>query len=171
MGHISLKFLVLSVFLFLIIKVQAESHCDTTYNYEFIEKNDSTIELRISINGRNCKVEYFKAKSEDNVSLPKFQGRYKDCLIFMIGNGQHFRLLIVFQVSNDKIIREEYEHTICMEPDEKESYLFFYEGQPIKMIYNYKNSKVKFKKLCNRKKYLKFKGKTIESCHNKFYTE
>ena len=58
-----------------------------------------------------------------------------------------------------------------MEPDKKESYLFFYDGQPIKMTYNYNNSKVRFKKLRNRKKYSVFKGETIVSCKNKFYLD
>lgn len=171
MVHINLKyiFLILLLFFCFVVEVSAQTDRNTNSSYEFIEKNDTTIELRVSINGYSSKVDYFKLKGENKVSLPTFQGRYKDCLVFMLGYGQHFRLLTVFQVSNKKIIRDDYEHTMCMEPDKKESYLFFYDEQPIKMTYNYKNSKVKFKKLRNRKKYSTYKGETIVSCKNKFY--
>ena len=170
-NHIKNIFLILSLFFIQINDVCAQTYCDATSNYEFVEKNDSTIELRVSINGLHGKTEYFKVRNEDNASLPIFQGRYKDCLIFMLGHGQHFRLLTVFQVSDGIIIKDDYEHTMCLDPDEKESYLFFCDGQPIKMTYNYKNSKVKFKKLRNSNKYSIFKGKTIGSCKNKFYIE
>ena len=173
MVHISFKytFTILLIFFCFVLEVNAQTDCGTNCNYEFMEKNDSTIELCVSINGYSGKFDYFRLKSETKVPLPTFQGRYKDCLVFMLGYGQHFRLLTVFQVSNDEIIRDDYEHTMCMEPDKKESYLFFYDGQPIKMTYNYKNSKIKFKKLRNRKKYGVFKGKTIVSCKNKFYVD
>ena len=173
MVHISLKYtvLILSVIFCHSVGVYAQTGCSTNCSYDFIEKNDTTIELCVSINEYSCKVDYFKLKSEKEVSLPTFQGRYKDCLVFMHGCGQHFRLLTVFQVTNKEIVRDDYEHTMCMEPDKKESYLFFYDGQPIKMTYNYNNSKVRFKKLRNRKKYSVFKAETIVSCKNKFYLD
>ena len=164
-------FLILSMLFCLSVDVYAQTDRDSNCSYDFIEKNDTTIELRVSINGYSGKVDYFKLKGDKNTPLPTFQGRFKDCLVFMLGNGQHYRLLTVFQVSNERIIRDEYEHTMCLEPDKKESYLFFYDGQPIKMTYNYKNSKVKFKKLSNKDKYNIFKGKIIVSCKNKFYVD
>ena len=173
MESISLKysFLILSIFFSHIVEVSAQTDCDTNCNYEFVEINDSTIELRVSINGHSGKTNYFRVNNDNNISLPSFQGRYKDCLVFMLGHGQHFRLLSVFQACNGIIISDDYEHTMCMKPDKKESYLFFYKGQPIKMTYNYKNFKVKFKKLRNKNKYRIFKGKTIISCNNKFHIE
>lgn len=173
MEHISLKYSLLILLLLFthIVVVCAQTTCNTNSNYEFVEINDSTIELRVSINGHNGKADYYRVKNENNVTLPSFQGKYKDCLVFMLGYGQHYRLLTVFQVRDEIFIRDDYEHTMCMEPNKKESYLFFYDGQPIKMTYNYKNSKVKFKKLRNRDKYSIFKGKTIISCKEKFYVE
>jgi len=167
----AILFLILSLFFYHVIEVNAQTDCETNNSYEFIEKNDSTIELRVYINGHSGKADYIKLKNEDNVPLPTFQGRYKDCLVFMRGYGQHYRLLTVFQISNGKIIRDDYEHTMCMEPNKKESYLFFYNGQPIKMTYNSENSKITFKKLRNKKKYSVFKGKTIVSCNNRFYVD
>ena len=172
MVHISFKyaFLILSLSFCLAVDVDAQIDCDRNCSYDFIEKNDTTIELHISINGYSSKFDYFKLKSDKKFPLPIFQGRYKDCLVFMVGYGQHYRLLTVFQISNGQIIRDEYEHTMCLETDIKESYLFFYDSQPIKMTYNYMNSKVKFKKLRNKNKYSITKGETIVSCKNKFYT-
>lgn len=173
MVHINYKstFLILSLFFCHVLAVGAQTDCGRNCSYEFVEKNDSTVELRVSINGHSGKADYYIIKSENVVPLPKFNGRYKDCLVFMHGYGQHYRRLTVFQVSNDMIIKEDYEHEMCMEPDGKESYLFFYNGQPIKMTYNYRTTKVKFKKLRNRGKYEIFKGKTIVSCENKFYVD
>jgi len=173
MAHISIKytFLMLSLFYIQVTKVCAQTLCDTNSNYEYVETNDSTIELRVSINGLHGKAEYYIINNEESLPLPAYQGRYKDCMVFMRGYGQHFRLLTVFQVSDGIIKKEDYEQTMCMEPDKKESYLFFYDGQPIKMTYNYKNSKVKFKTLRNRNKYKNYKGKTIVSCKNKFYID
>ena len=162
---------ILSSIFIQIVTVSAQTYCDTDCNYEFVEKNDTTIELRVSINGLNGKAEYFKVNNEGIVPLPSFQGRYKDCLVFMLGYGQHFRLLSVFQICDGKVIKEDYEHSMCMEPDKKESYLFFYDGQPIKMTYNYENYKVKFKKLRNSKEYGNYKGKTIVSCKNRLYID
>lgn len=173
MENISFKYTFLILLLIIIhnVEVCAQTNCNINYGYEFVDKNDSTIELRVFINGHSCKADYFKVNNDNNAYLPSFQGRYKDCLVFMIGYGQHFRLLTVFQVSDEMIIRDDYEHTMCMEPDKKESYLFFYNGQPIKMTYNYMNSKVKFRKIRNSKKYSIYKGKNIISCKNKFYLE
>ena len=167
----TILFLILSLFFWHVVGVYAQTECGNNFSYDFIEKNDSTIELCVLINGYSGKADYFTIKSENVISLPKFQGRYKDCLVFMLGYGQHFRLLTVFQVSNEKVIREDYEHTMCLEPNKKESYLFFYNGQPIKMTYNFENSKITFKKLRNKKKYSVFKGKTIVSCNNRFYVD
>ena len=172
MVHTSLKYIfwILSMFYCSVLEISAQNYSDRDSNYEFIEKNDSTIELRVSINGNSGKAEYFKLKSEEKVALPKFQGKYKNCLVFMYGYGQHYRLLTVFQVCNGKIIRDDYEHSMCMEPYKKESYLFFYNRRPIKMTYNYKNDKVKFRKLRNKGKYNRFKGEVIFSCKNRFFT-
>lgn len=165
------KIILFSVLLLLCgyLTIDAQTDCGRNSSYEFVEMNDSTVELRVSINGHSGKVDYYIIKSENVVPLPKFNGRYKDCLVFMHGYGQHYRRLTVFQVSNDMIIKEDYEHEMCLESDGKESYLFFYDGQPIKMTYNYRTTTVKFKKLRNRGEYEIFKGKTIVSCENKFY--
>ena len=172
MGNTNLlnRLLMLSLLFIRLSTVCAQTCCDKTSYFELVEKNDSTIELCISIDGFNGKTDFYRVNNEDS-PLPKFQGRYKDCLLFMYGYGQHFRLLIVFQVINGAIIREDYEHTMCLEPDNEESYLFFYDGQPIKMTYNNKNFKVKFKKLRNSNKYNILKGRTIVSCKNKFYID
>jgi hypothetical protein len=87
--------------------------------------------------------------------------------VFIHGYGQHYRLLTVFQVIKGKIVRDDYEHSMCMEPYKKEAYLFFYDSKPIKMTYQYKNGKVKFRKLRNRKKYNSYKGEVISSCKNR----
>ena len=163
--------LILSLSFIQFVTVCAQSIGDTNCNYEFVDKNDSTMELRVSINGHEGKAEYCKANNGDDAPLPTFQGRYKDCMVFMLGYGQHYRLLTVFQVINGTIVREDYEHTMCLEPDKKESYLFFHDGQPVRMTYDYQKSKVKFKKLRNGNKYYKFKGKTIISCKNKFHVD
>ena len=159
------------LFLILIQKndICAQTNCGSKCSYDFIEKNDTIAELKISINGLSRNAYFYKSIDDNIINLPKFQGRYKDCLLFMLGNGQHYRLLIVFQAINGKIIRSDYEHTMCMKPDIKERYLFFYDEHPIEMIYNYKNSKVKFKKLKDDKKYKYSKGNIIESCQNRLY--
>ena len=148
------------------LKDQAPS--DTCSSNEFVEANDSTIELRVSINGLTTKADYSKFNGES--FLPSYRGRYKDCLIFMRGYGQHYRLLTIFQVIDGKIQRDDYEHTMCLNPKNgKESYLFFYGDQPIKMVYNFKTSETKFVELRHPEKYRSLKGKDIESCNNKFY--
>ena len=56
--------LILSLSFIQFVTVCAQSIGDTNCNYEFIEKNDSTIELCVSINGYSGKFDYFKLKSE-----------------------------------------------------------------------------------------------------------
>lgn len=168
MKKIKYTFLILSVLFLWIDNVVAQTKCDERCNYEFIEKNDSIVELRVSINGMNATADYSKANNDENIPIPKFQGRYKDCLLFMLGYGQHFRLLITFQANNGKIIKNDYEHSMCLNNNGKEAYLFFYNEQPIKMEYDYSTSKVTFKKLRNSRKYNSLKGKVIESCKNSF---
>ena len=166
---IKYTFLILSVLFLWIDNAGAQTKCDESCNYEFIEKNDSIVELRVSINGMNATADYYsKTNKDENIPIPKFQGRYKDCLLFMLGYGQHFRLLITFQANNGKIIKEDYEHSMCLNSNGKEAYLFFYNEQPVKMEYDYRTSTVKFKKLRNSRKYNSLRGKVIESCKNSF---
>ena len=161
-------FILLTIIAIAIPSLRAQNANNTCSSYEFVETNDSTIELRVSINGLTTKADYSKVNGES--FLPTYQGRYKDCLVFMRGYGQHYRLLTIFQVIDGKILRDDYEHTMCMNPKNgKESYLFFYGEQPIKMVYNFKSSETKFIGLRHPEKYRSLKGKTIESCNNKFY--
>ena len=62
MVHISLKYtvLILSVIFCHSVGVYAQTGCSTNCSYDFIEKNDTTIELCVSINEYSCKVDYFK---------------------------------------------------------------------------------------------------------------
>ena len=160
--------ILLTIIAIAIPSLRAQNANDTCSNYEFVETNDSTIELRVSINGLTTKADYSKFNGES--FLPSYRGRYKDCLIFMRGYGQYYRLLTIFQVIDGKILRDDYEHTMCMNPKNgKESYLFFYGEQPIKMVSNFKTSETKFVELRHPEKYRSLKGKDIESCNNKFY--
>ena len=143
---------------------QTELSCNS--HYDFIDKNDSITELRISINGHNATEEFFKEIDKEQIPLPTFKGKYKDCMIFMRGYGQHYRLLITFQMKDGKIHREDYEHSMCLKTSHKESYLFFYGEQPMKMTSNNWTDKIKFRKLRKAKKYYELKGRTIESCNN-----
>ena len=133
-------FLILSFFLNVVI-AWAQTSFVTSNNYKFVEINDSTTELCVSINGLTAKTNYLRT---DNSLLPTFHGKYKDSMIFILGYGQHFRLLTVFQIYDGKIIRDDIEHVMCLNNNSKESYLFFYGEQPIKMVYDYKSSKVKY---------------------------
>ena len=161
-------FILLTIIAIAIPSLRAQNANDTCSSYEFVETNDSTIELRVSINGLTTKADYSKVNGES--FLPTYQGRYKDCLIFMRGYGQHYRLLTTFQVIDGQIQQDDYEHTMCPNPKNcKESYFFFYGEQSIKMVYNFKSSETKFIELGHPEKYSNLKGKTIESCNNKFY--
>ena len=161
-------FILLTIITIVIPSSRAQELNDTCSSYEFIETNDSTIELRVSINGLTTKADFSKVDGES--FIPTYQGRYKDCLVFMRGYGQHFRLLIIFQVIDGKIQRNDDENTMCLNPkNSKESYLFFYGEQPIKMVYDSKTSETIFVELRHSEKYRSLKGKTIESCNNKFY--
>ena len=64
MVHINLNytFLILSVLFCRVAGVHAQTDCGPNCSYDFIEKNDTTIELCVSINGYNGKVEFFKLK-------------------------------------------------------------------------------------------------------------
>lgn len=161
-------FILLTIITIVIPSSRAQELNDTCSSYEFIETNDSTIELRVSINGLTTKADFSKVDGES--FIPTYQGRYKDCLVYMRGYGQHFRLLTIFQVIDGKIQRNDYENTMCLNPkNSKESYLFFYGEQPVKMVYDFKTSETKFVELRHPEKYRSLKGKTIESCNNKFY--
>lgn len=168
--HLSYIRIYISLFMFFLqlnsALAQTELSCNS--HYEFVDKNDSITELRISINGHNATEEFIKEIDKEQIPLPTFQGKYKDCIIFMRGYGQHYRLLITYQVQDGKIHREDYEHSMCLKTSNKESYLFFYGEQPMKMTYNYKTDKIKFRKLRKNKKYYELKGRTIESCNNSF---
>lgn len=109
---IKYTFLILSVLFLWIDNAGAQTKCDESCNYEFIEKNDSIVELRVSINGMNVTADYSVNKDE-NIPIPKFQGRYKDCLLFMLGYGQHFRLLITFQANNGKRLSRRITSIVC----------------------------------------------------------
>ena len=161
-------FILLTIITIAIPSLRAQELIDTCSSYEFVETNDSTIELRVSINGLSTKADYPKVNGES--FLPTYRGRYKDCLVFMRGYGFHYRLLTTFQVINGKIQRDDYEHTMCLNPKNgKESYLFFYGEQPIKIVYDFTTSETKFVELQHPEKYRNLKGKTIESYNNKFY--
>ena len=160
-------FIFLTIIAIAIPSLRAQNANDTC-SYEFVETNDSTIELRVSINGLSTKADYIKVNGES--FLPSYKGRYKECLVFMRGRGQHFRLLTIFQVIDGKIRQDDYEHSMCLNPkNSKESYLFFYGEQPIKMVYDFKTSETKFIELGHHEQYRSLKGKTIESCDNQFY--
>ena len=160
-------FILLTIIAIAIPSLRAQNANDTC-SYEFVETNDNTIELRVSINGLSTKADYTKVNGES--FLPSYQGRYKDCLVFMRGRGQHFRLLTIFQVIDGKIRQDDYEHSMCLNPkNSKESYLFFYGEQPIKMVYDFKTLETKFIELGHPEQYRSLKGKNIESCNNKFY--
>ena len=123
--------------------------------YQYFNKNDSTIELRLTINGISHSEEFYTEEGINGYMCPRFIGTYKDCLIFLIGYGQHYRNVIVFYPENGNIVRNDFENELCLKSSYKETYLFFYKDTPIKMECSSKNDRVRFKKTRKRVKYRK----------------
>ena len=124
-------------------------------NYQYFNKNDSTIELHLTINGISHREEFYTEDGIKGYMCPRFKGIYKDCFVFLIGYGQHYRNVIVFYPKNEVIVRNDFENELCLKSSNKETYLFFYKDNPIKMEYCLKNDRVRFKKIRKRKKYRK----------------
>lgn len=140
-----------------------------SFEYDYIQKNDSVVDFFININGVCRKVDIYTAGIPAEKIVPKFLGRYKDCFVFIRGYGQHYRHLRIFYVKNNAILYEDFENELCIESSKKEKYMFFFNGVPIKIIYDTITSKIRFIKLRKKKSRNYRKDIIIESCNGKFF--
>ena len=121
---------------------------DSLSMISFCQKNDSTITMNLVINHHTHTEEY---QIIDGIPfdeyVPRFLERYQNSLIFINGKGQHYRLLTVFTLVGERIVKDLYENELEINRNRvDESYLFFYQGSPIKIVTS-TDGKVKFKQL------------------------
>jgi hypothetical protein len=158
MGHIkNVKLYISLLMLFCSIWSYAQDRFyinDENY-YQYFLKNDSTIELRLAINGIPHSEDFYTEDGIEGYMCPRFKGIYKDSFIFMIGYGQYYRNVIVFYPKNEVIVRNDFENELCLKSKRKETYLFFYEDNPVKIEYYFKNDRIRFKKIRSKHKYRK----------------
>ena len=139
------------------------------FEYNYAQKSDSIVDFFININGVCRKIEIYTAGIPAEEIVPKFLGRYKDCFVFIRGYGQHYRHLRIFYVKNNAIFYEDFENELCIESSKKEKYMFFFNGVPVKVVYDMITSKTRFIRLRKKKRSNYKKDSIIESCSGQFF--
>lgn len=129
------------------------------YEVEFTSEGPSLV---VTIDGMRKVADL----DEGTGAIPKYLGKYKNCLVFMDNVNRTHRKIHVFRPVDGYVWQTIYDNELCS-PAEREECVMFYGDNAIKVEFNKTGGpRTKFTKLDS--KYAKLKGHTISSCKGEF---